>query len=129
MTRTESFAKRFNIHTKLDECGEQILPGSRAHLWFDGSDLCLMGLDARLTKAALTPLGGRQWIGALNYDAKRRGMRDVDIRAIPEERWKLAVRLARCPKIRKVSPEQRELLCERLATYAQKQRSVAQDAL
>jgi hypothetical protein len=35
------------LHTRLDECGDKIIPGRRGHLYFDGGELCLMVCDGK----------------------------------------------------------------------------------
>jgi hypothetical protein len=113
----QQFAERFQIHIRRDECGDLIIPGSRGHLYIDAGAVCFMALDSKLSKARVTPLGGTQWIGQKYYDEKRRSHRDVWACGIPEEKWKLAIKLAGIRRIRALSPERREKAVAALARF------------
>jgi len=113
----EHFAEQFRLHISRDECNDKIIQGKRAHLYFDGKELCLMGLDvpvAGMSTAAIESLGRKCWHGSIWRDEKRRGRRDVKIQGIPKENWLKAIRLARCRQKPVMTDEQKQLLASRL---------------
>lgn len=117
MTQIEKYAQTYRLRVKLDECGDQIIEGRRGHLYFDGSQLCLMALDALvsgLPDTALQALGGKLWIGSRWLDEKHRNHRDVKIQGIPEANWKRAYKLMRCMPGRVLTEQERQIAIERL---------------
>jgi hypothetical protein len=107
MQQIEIIAEQFRLKTRLDECGDKIIPGKRGHLNFDGSKLCLMVIDAGYVRASRWQALGAEklWLGDVGRNGSRR-IQDVKIVGIPESSWPLAIRLARCPIRRTLSPEE-----------------------
>ena len=111
----ESFAQAFKLKITRDDCGDPIIEGTRGHLYFDGSSLCLMALNARLqgfNNQQAQALGGKCWIGDIWRDDRQRGYRDVKVTDIPESSWKGAIKLLRVRKRREATPEQLERLAQ-----------------
>jgi hypothetical protein len=115
----ESFAQRFRLRVRRDECGDPIIPGRRgqSQLYFDGGDdgqLSLLVIDGPyVLRSRWKALGARRlWLGDVFQDGKRR-VQDVKAEGIPLENAKLAIRLAKVPIRRKLSEAQREALTQR----------------
>ena len=107
MTRIERFAQHYRLKVTRDECHDQVIEGRRGHLYFDGANLCLMALNARvsgMSTASIRGLSGKCWIGDIWRDEKRRGHRDVKVQWIPEANWRKAIALCRV-RARRIIPE------------------------
>jgi hypothetical protein len=106
----DAFAEKHRFKTRLDECGDKIIPGKRGHLYIAGGELCLMVTDGRVsTPERWKELSARSlWLGEISRDAKGVRVQDVKVVGIPEEKWKLAVRLARVRQRRVASEAQLE---------------------
>jgi hypothetical protein len=60
----EKFAELFRLRIARDECGDRIIRGKRGHLYFAGSEMCLLVIDgAPLHRTRWEALGGELWIG------------------------------------------------------------------
>jgi hypothetical protein len=122
ITDIETFAEHFRLKITRDECNDQIIQGSRAHLYFDDDRLCLMATDTRvsgMSTEAVAALGAKCWIGDIWRDAKNRGHRDLWVRDIPPANYRKAFGLARCrvaPILSEEERKRRRLLGIRLAS-------------
>lgn len=106
----EQFAEQHKVRVTRDECGDPIIEGTRGHLYIDGDSVCVMALDSRLegfNNEQVRSLGGSHWIGSIWRDARNRGHRDFWVKGIPEENWKLALRLLKVRKVRELTEEQK----------------------
>jgi len=114
----ESFARSWRLKTRLDECGDKIIPGKRGHLYFDDGALCLMVTDGQpANKSRWQALGGKLWMGEISGQVQ-----DVKISGIPLENAKAAIRMARVKPRRVLSPAQRQSIDKARASAAQAQR-------
>jgi hypothetical protein len=112
----EAFAARHRLHTRLDECGDKIIPGRPGRrdgtkcdrqLYFDGGELCLMILDgAPVVRRRWEALGGQLWLGDISQDSTGKRVQDVKVTGIAAAQAKLAIRLARAKPRRVMSPAQ-----------------------
>ncbi len=111
ITDIETFAEAFRLTIRRDECNDQIIPGSRAHLYFDDGELCLMATDTRvsgMSTEAIESLGAKSWHGSISRDPKNRRVRDAWVRRIPPANYRKAISLARCRVGMVLSEEERE---------------------
>jgi len=111
-TPIEKFAEDHRLKVTRDECNDQIIQGSRAHLYFDDDQLCLMGLATRvagMAKEKIDALGGGDvFIGDIFRDQRNRGHRDVWVKSIPMANATKAIKLARCRTAVNISEAERE---------------------
>jgi plasmid stability protein len=114
MTAIERFAQERRLRITRDECQDQVISGSRGHLYFDGSTLCLMALDARGAEPTWAALGGKVWTGGIWRDERNRARRDVWIRNLPDKSVGKALRLLGIRVKRVLSDEERAVLSDRL---------------
>src|SRR5215471_10791790 len=101
----QQFADQFRLRTRLDECGDRIIPGTLyqrdgakcdRHLYFDGNESCLMILDgAPVLRSKWQTLGGKLWMGDIGPDANGKRVQDVKITGIPLANAKAAIRMVR----------------------------------
>jgi|SRR5215472_8221062 len=120
----ESFARSWRLKTRLDECGDKIIPGKRGHLYFDRDALCLMVLDGAVSvPRRWKALGGKLWLGDvfIEPDTGKRAQ-DVKITGIPLENAQAAIRMARVKPRRVLSPAQSAVLDKMRTALPQKQR-------
>lgn len=111
----EKFAEQFRLRITRDECGDKIIPGKRGHLYFAGSELCLMVIDgAPLHRKRWQALGGKLWVGDSSLDAKGRRVQDVKIEGIPLENALAAIRMIRARQKRVLSTDALEASRERM---------------
>ena len=115
MTAIERFASNRRLKVSRDECNDQIISGARGQLYFDGSKLCLIALDARGSEPTWIALGGKLWLGSIWRDNRNRAHRDVAIRDLPETSVPKALRLLGIRAKRVVSEEQLAVLRDRIA--------------
>ena len=102
---TKQFAETHRLHVRRDECNDQIIPGRRGHLYFDGEVLCLMAIDrAVANRSRWQALGGNPWLGDISPDAKGKRVQDVKISGVTAV--KAAFRMAGIKPIRVLTPEQ-----------------------
>jgi len=90
------FAKQYGLRVTKDECGDPIIQSNMLHyphLYFDGAELCLTGLDTTVEPKILASLGGRLWTGDRWTDDRGRVRRDAKIQGIPQANWGLAAGL------------------------------------
>lgn len=111
----EKFGEQFRLRTKRDECGDKIIPGKRGHLYFTGSELCLMAIDGpAVHRRQWEALGGKLWMGDVSPNAKGRRVQDVRILGIPLQNARSAIKMIRARPKRVLSAEEREALLMRL---------------
>jgi hypothetical protein len=109
----EQFAEKHRLRVTRDDCNDQVILGSRGHLYFDGEDLCLMALDTRLrVRSKWEACGGKLWLGAISRDERNRGAQDVKIFGVTNAR--AATAMVRCRVKRILSEEEKAKLIERL---------------
>jgi len=101
------FANEYRLNLRADECGDRVIPGRRGHLWFDGPELCLTILDGPPISAKrlkdLVGSTGSVWQGSISRNDHGRRVQDAEVRGIPPERYREAIRIAGC-KARKHHP-------------------------
>jgi hypothetical protein len=112
----EDFARQYRLQTRLDECGDKIIPGRRGRSqYFDGDQLCLMVLDGPVAQPSRwNALGGKLWLGDVSGTGKSR-VQDVKVTGIPSSNAGLAIRMARVKPKRVMSQAQREQAAQALA--------------
>ncbi len=99
--------EQYRLRTKLDECGDKIIPGRRGHLYLDDGKLCLMAVDTRVrVRSAWEALGGKLQLGDISRPENGRRVQDVLISGIPEENLRAAMKLAGVFARRIPTPEQ-----------------------
>jgi hypothetical protein len=87
-------AERYRAPIRRDECGDQIIPGKRGHLYSDGDEVCAMWTDARpMMRSSLAELGGKLWQGDISPDRYGRRVQDAWVRGILLDKVPLALRL------------------------------------
>jgi hypothetical protein len=87
-------AERYRAPIRRDECGDQIIPGKRGHLYSDGDEICAMWTDARrMMRSTLAELGGKLWQGDISRDRRGRSVQDAWVRGILPDKIPLALRL------------------------------------
>jgi hypothetical protein len=102
VTKIEAFAEQHRLKVTRDECNDQIIPGRRGHLYFDGPELCLMVLYGKVSiPSKWKALGGTLWLGD-----KIEGVQDVKITGIPLENARAAIKMCRIRQKRILSPEE-----------------------
>jgi hypothetical protein len=107
MTKTETFAEQHRLKVTRDECNDQIIPGRRGHLYFDGAELCPMVLAGKpAIRSKWKALGGKLWMGDISENAQGVRVQDVKITGIPLENARLAIRMCRIRPKRILSPEE-----------------------
>src|SRR5580704_16934505 len=109
MQQIEIIAEQFRLKTRLDECGDKIIPGKRGHLYLDNGALCLMVIDGSIViSSRWKALGGKLWLGDIGKNNAGRRVQDVKVTGIPEASYPAAAKLARCIVQRRLnlSPEQ-----------------------
>jgi hypothetical protein len=110
MTKIETFAEQHRLKITRDECGDQIIPGRRGHLYFDDAELCLMVLDGKpAISSKWKALGGKLWMGDISKNTQGVRVQDVKIIGIPLENAKAAIRMCRIRSKRILSPEELSL--------------------
>ena len=114
----KEFATANRLKIILDDCGDPIIAGRRAQLYFDGPELCLIGVDSLVTglsEDVLKALKARWiWVGDLLRDEKRRGHRDVWLKGIPKVLWGAAIKAVKYRTRRKLTEEQSKTIAGRL---------------
>lgn len=106
---TKQFAETHRLHVRRDECNDQIIPGRRGHLYFDGEVLCLMVLDGECAeKQRWEELGGQLWLGDKSMGANGRNQQDVKIHGVTNP--KAAIRMCRITPVKVLSEIQRRNL-------------------
>jgi len=111
----KSFAARHRLKVRLDECGDQVIPGKRGHMYFDDNQLCLMVTDgAPAHQSRWAALGGKLWMGDIGSTGRGHRVQDVKITGIPPENAKAAIRIIRARAKRLLSPEERQALRARM---------------
>ena len=111
MTRTEAFAQQHRLKVSRDECNDQIIPGRRGHLYFDGFELCLMVLDGKPSiPSKWKALGGQLWMGDISKNAQGARVQDVKITGIPLENARLAIQMCRIKAKRIMTDAQKAAL-------------------
>ncbi len=104
---TKQFAETHRLHVRRDECNDQIIPGKRGHLYFDGDVLCLMVIDGKpALQSKWAECGGKLWMGDASPNAK--GQRVQDVKIFGVENPKAAIRMCRIKPIRVMSEAQAE---------------------
>ena len=79
-TPNEQFAETHRLHVRRDECNDQIMPGRRGHLYFDGDVLCLMVIDGKpAIRTRWEALGGKLWMGDISPDKTGKRVQDVKV--------------------------------------------------
>ena len=108
----ESFAQSWRLRTRMDDCGDRIIPGKRGHLYFDDGVLCLMVTDgAPAIKSRWQALGGKLWMGDISpHPETGRRVQDVKIAGIPLENAQTAIRMVRARQKRVLSTEELAML-------------------
>ena len=105
----QTFAVTYRVRIKCDECGDQIIPGKRGHLYFDGSELCLMVIDGQpANRSRWAALVGKVWMGDISTNAEGRRAQDVWIRNIPLENAAAAIKMVRIRRKRILSAREKE---------------------
>lgn len=110
ITDIETFAERFRLTVRRDECNDQIIPGRRgeSQLYFDGEDLCLMVLDGPVAlSGSWQDIGGQLWLGDISPNSNGDRVQDVKIQNIPPEKYRVAIRMAKCKQKPDWTPEQK----------------------
>jgi hypothetical protein len=111
----QSFAAGHRLKVRLDECGDQVIPGKRGHLYFDDNQLCLMVTDgAPAHQSRWSALGGNLWMGDIGSNGRGHRVQDVKITGIPPENAKAAIRMIRARTKRLLSPEELRTLQARM---------------
>jgi len=130
MPSLTSLTETFRLHTRLDSCGDKIVPGKRGHLWVDAGKICLMLLDAppvfKSRLHALINPTGKVWQGDASPNSKGRIVQDAKVFDIAEDKVPEALRIAGIKRIRQASPEIIAQL-ERIRPAAQAARKLKED--
>jgi len=118
----DQFAREHRLSTRLDECGDKIIPGrlkrgdgarAERQLYFDGDQLCLMLLDCKPAIVSIwRALGGKLWLGDISQDDAGRRVQDVKVVGIPLANAHQAIRLARVHQRKVISEVKRAALAE-----------------
>jgi hypothetical protein len=107
----EQFAKKHNLKTSRDECGDIVIRGKRGHLYVDGREVCAMWTDAPpMHQSRLAQLGGTVWQGDIGRGARRRRVQDSWVHGIRPEAYQQAIRLVGAKRRRIMSTAQSEAL-------------------
>jgi hypothetical protein len=112
-----SFAERYRLRVRRDQCGDPVIPGHRglSHLYFAGGELCLLVLDGPVALShRWKALGAKKlWLADISRHPKTgRKVEDVKVTGIPLENAKLAIRLAKAERKRILTEDHRKALIE-----------------
>jgi hypothetical protein len=110
MTLTR-IAEEHRVSVRRDECGDQIIPGKRGHLYVDGAELCAMWRDARpMNRSRLVELGGKLRMGDISVNQNGRRVQDAWVKGISPDQVQLALPLVGAKRRRILSATHREAL-------------------
>ncbi len=111
----EKFAEQFRLRIARDECGDKIIRGKRGHLYFAGSELCLMVIDGTpAIRSHWESLGGKLWQGDISPNAHCRRVQDIKIESIPLQNALAAIKMVRARQKRVLSTDALEASRERM---------------
>ena len=117
---TKQFAETHRLHVRCDECGDQIIPGKRGHIYFDAEVLCLMVTDGKPAQGSQwEKCGGKLWMGDISPDKTGQRVQDVKIFGLTNP--KAAIRM--CGIKTKKNASESQIGALRKSVEARKQRN------
>lgn len=125
-TGMKTFAEKHRLRVSRDDCGDEIIRGSRGHLYFADNDLCLMVTNGKpANRSKWAALGGKLWMGDISPDPKTgKNVQDVRVAGIPLQNARLAIQMVRARAKRVLSDAQKAALVKAQALsplHAQRQ--------